>query len=134
MFHNFYKLILNEIYMSEKELSDKVKKLNLEFKIFEVPSWSTFKPEVAIKDGIEYNKKIGSNIIYMNNGEDFVCLDCDSEILAIEVAHPIHDGPFPMSGSGKCEYEQVPYCPTCEEKPNYNGSPISEKRIQNLQC
>jgi len=36
----------------------------------------------------------------------------------------IWDGPFPMSGSGRCHYESVPYCPKCEEKPNIHGSPI----------
>lgn len=120
---NFYR-----IFFHERELSDKAKKLDLEFKAVEdIASWATFQPEIAKKDGIEYHRKIGSNIIYKFNGEDFVCLDCGSEILAAKVAHPIHDGPFPLSGSGKCHYEEAPYCPKCEEKPSFHGSPITTK-------
>lgn len=106
-------------------MPEKTKKLNLEFKAIDVPSWTSFKPEVAEKDGIEYHRRIGSKIIYKKNKEGFECLDCGSEILATKVAHPIHDGPFPLSGSGKCEYEQVPYCPKCEKEPNSHGSFIN---------
>jgi len=52
------------------------------------------------------------------------CKECGTAIVNVRVAHPIWDGPFPMSGSGKCEYEQVPYCPQCEEKPSFHGAPI----------
>jgi len=52
---------------------------------------------------------------------------CGTEIMGAEVAHPIWDGPFPCSGSGQCHYETVPYCPKCEEKPSYSGSPITPK-------
>lgn len=61
---------------------------------------------------------------YINCGDDFVCRDCGSDIMGARVAHPIHDGPFPLSGSGRCEYETVPYCPECDDKPNFHGSPI----------
>ena len=49
---------------------------------------------------------------------------CGQEIIAITRAHPIWDGPFPCSGSGRCHYEQVPYCPECEEEPSSSGTPI----------
>ncbi len=55
------------------------------------------------------------------------CRDCGGIILAARVAHPIWDGPFAFSGSGKCFYKYVPYCPNCEEKPSVNGSPIAPK-------
>jgi len=55
------------------------------------------------------------------------CKECGSVILGAKVAHPIWDGPFPMSGSGKCFYEEVPYCPKCEEKPSFHGEPIVPK-------
>lgn len=54
----------------------------------------------------------------------YVCKKCGERILVAIVAHPIHDGPFPLSGSGKCKYEDVPYCPKCETKPSFHGSPI----------
>lgn len=49
---------------------------------------------------------------------------CGETIMAAQVAHPIWDGPFPMSGSGQCHYETVPYCPKCETKPSFHGAPI----------
>jgi len=52
---------------------------------------------------------------------------CGIEILGKTVAHPIWDGPFPLSGSGQCSSEQVPYCPQCEDEPNSNGTPITPK-------
>jgi len=51
---------------------------------------------------------------------------CGTTILAAQVAHPILDGPFPGSGSGKCDYDEMPYCPKCEEEPNFHGIPINE--------
>ncbi len=101
---------------------------DLEFKIIEnIPSWAAFKPEIAKKDGIEYHRKKGSKVVYKKIDDGLQCMSCDSEIQAAEVAHPVHDGPFPLSGSGRCRYEQVPYCPKCEEIPKYHGSFITLK-------
>jgi hypothetical protein len=50
---------------------------------------------------------------------------CGTELLGAKVYHPIHDGPFPLSGSGRVEIETVPYCPTCQEKPKEQGAPIN---------
>lgn len=50
---------------------------------------------------------------------------CGEEIKGFIVAHPIHDGPFPLSGSGRCSYQTVPYCPKCEQEPSFHGSPIN---------
>jgi hypothetical protein len=57
----------------------------------------------------------------------YKCRDCGQTILAARIAHPIWDGPFPMSGIGRCVYEEVPYCPKCEPKPNSHGSPVAPK-------
>lgn len=51
--------------------------------------------------------------------------NCGTQIMGEEVAHPVWDSPIPCSGSGRCEYETVPYCPKCETKPNFHGSPIT---------
>ena len=67
-----------------------------------------------------------SKYILQENG-DYHCRDCQEVIMGATVAHSIHDGFFPLSGSGKCEYETVPYCPKCESKPNYHGSPIQRE-------
>jgi hypothetical protein len=53
------------------------------------------------------------------------CNTCGALIMGAQVAHPIHDGPFPLSGSGSCEYETIGYCPNCERKPGFHGAPVS---------
>lgn len=55
---------------------------------------------------------------------------CGTEIQGARVAHPIHDGPFPLSGSGRCHYETVPFCPKCEKEPNFHGSPIDHDPVE----
>lgn len=57
----------------------------------------------------------------------YTCKTCGSVIMAAKVAHPVWDGPFPMSGSGKCIYEEVPYCPKCEKRPECSGSLVTPK-------
>ena len=107
------------------EISDIVK--DLKFEPVETESWEVVKLEKAEKEGVEYLRKINGNIVYKKNGETFECLTCGAQIMAAQIAHPIWDGPFPCSGSGRCYYEEVPYCPKCEEKPNFHGFPITPK-------
>ncbi len=78
-----------------------------------------------------YERRNTGKVIYVHRkGEgDYFCGTCDSEILSVTVAHPIHDGPFPLSGSGKCQYEEVPYCSNCEEEPDSHGSIITRKEM-----
>ena len=52
---------------------------------------------------------------------------CGTEILGKSVSHPVWDGPTPLSGSGRCESETVPYCPKCENEPSSQGMPITPK-------
>lgn len=79
--------------------------------------------------GIFYTrKKHNPGQIYVAKvigGDGWKCVKCATVILGAQVAHPIHDGPFPLSGSGECSYENAPYCPTCEEKPSFHGSIIT---------
>jgi hypothetical protein len=62
---------------------------------------------------------------YTNDAGDIACKKCHSDILQTVVIFSIHDGPFPLSGSGKTEQQVFPYCPTCEEKPEIQGMPIT---------
>lgn len=55
---------------------------------------------------------------------------CGTEIKGARVAHPIHDGPFPLSGSGRCHYETVPFCPKCETEPSFHGVPIDYDPVE----
>lgn len=57
----------------------------------------------------------------------YKCRKCGLIIQSVSVAHPIWDGPFAMSGSGRCFNEERPHCPKCEEKPSDRGSPIAPK-------
>jgi hypothetical protein len=49
---------------------------------------------------------------------------CGTVLASQVVSHPIHDGPFPLSGSGQVYRETVPYCPKCHAKPAPHGAPI----------
>ncbi len=90
-------------------------------------SWAVFIPELAKdENGQEYLRKRGSSLVYKANGDGYLCASCNSEIQEANVAHPIWDGPFPMSGSGNVHIEPVPYCPKCEQRPKLNGSPIQK--------
>lgn len=102
-------------------------KKSLEFKVVKVPTWQAYNAELADCDDCKthYEKKVNSKIVYkMNNDESYNCLNCGGDILGERVAHTILDGPFPLSGSGRVRYEIVPYCPKCEQKPNFHGTPI----------
>ncbi|GEM_PF-2433728 len=68
---------------------------------------------------------------------------CGTTLHGAPIAHPIHDGPFPLSGSGEVWMENVPYCPTCDPKPQSSGIPLKRhpadiadeetlRRIRNL--
>jgi hypothetical protein len=76
--------------------------------------------------GAVYFRKRGTDRIYktLDKGTTFTCIYCNSIIQSVQVSHSIHDGPSPLSGHGEVVYEQVPYCPKCEKKPESNGLPI----------
>ncbi len=91
--------------------------------------WAVFIQELAEDDkGQRFMRKRGSSVIYKLNKDNTksVCNTCGSEIQGATVVHPIWDGPSPCSGSGRVHKETVPYCPKCEKKPNYSGSPIMD--------
>src|SRR4030043_2252535 len=77
--------------------------------------------------GTEYHNKQNSKIFYKYRPglEDFICNSCHEEILTTRVAHTVRDGLFEFSGSGKVNYEEVPYCPKCEMKPKFHGKAVN---------
>lgn len=94
-------------------------------------SWLSFVPEFATTpEGIKLMRGRGRAAIYKivkehpDGREEYQCTTCKSDILAAQVAHPIWDSPIPCSGSGRVHNETVPYCPKCEQKPDFNGTPI----------
>ena len=103
---------------------------DLEFVLQEGEVWQSYRPEVATCGicGASYQRKRNSEIAYKaetEEGKKYVCTVCGTTIMAAKISHAIHDGPFPLSGSGKVQYEIEPYCPNCEEEPKPNGMPIS---------
>ena len=64
---------------------------------------------------------------YIQKDDGFVCITCGADIMAAKVAHTVRDGLFAFSGSGEVRYEDVPYCPNCEEKPSFHGKPINPR-------
>ncbi len=102
---------------------------SLEFILVKGDSWQAYKPETATcsKCKTYYERKPGKDFEYKQVGGKeggYVCTSDSQEIMGARVAHPIWDGPFPMSGSGRCEYETVPYCSKHEQKPDFHGTPI----------
>ena len=82
--------------------------------------------ESAKKDGVWYLRKKGAEIYYTSmNDNDWNCVKCSADVQGAQVAHPIHDGPFALSGPGRVHYDIVPYCPMCEDKPSFNGGAIT---------
>ena len=75
-----------------------------------------------------YEKRKDGKVMYVHEKgvNKLYCGTCGSDIISAQVAHPIHDGPFPLSGSGRCNYETVPYCPKCEGEPSFHGSFIKK--------
>jgi len=74
-----------------------------------------------------YHKKSNNETIYKYVSDSWVCTKCGDGIKAKVVAHPIHFGLFELSGTGKCKYENLPYCPNCEKEPSFYGKIITEK-------
>lgn len=73
----------------------------------------------------EINDSTGKVYVKKHNTGNFVCKDCGSTIMAVKRAYPIHEFPEHLAGSGRCDYEEIPYCPKCEEKPSEHGAAIS---------
>ena len=61
---------------------------------------------------------------YEKRDDEYHCKTCGSPIMAAQVAHPIHFREMPGAGAGECQYEDIPYCPNCERKPSFSGTPI----------
>ena len=113
--------------MSEKEISCCEKPL--EFIVQEGWAvWQSHRPEISNCSSCEayFEKKPEKDLAYkrLEGEENYQCTNCESVIVQVTRSHPIWDGPGPCSGGGQCEYESVPYCPTCEEKPSITGWPI----------
>ena len=112
--------------MSKKPIRKEVDINTLEFRTVNVDDWTAFKPEEATsKDGTVYLRDRERQIVYRKIDGGYQCVGCDEIVMGEKIAHPIWDGPFSMSGSGRVYSEIVPYCPKCEEKPSYHGRPIS---------
>ncbi|MAG50671.1 hypothetical protein CL621_03495 [archaeon] len=84
-----------------------------------------------------YSRREKGKVIYVKHkgGDKYICGNCDSDILAIFVHHPINTH-LPQCGGERYrekDTERVSYCPTCEEKPNSRGSKIEEICLNNLQ-
>ena len=74
-----------------------------------------------------YEKRNTGSVLYVRKPNDtYRCGDCGRPVFPAEVIHPVHDGLFPLSGSGRTETENVPYCVECEDKPSVDGSFIDK--------
>lgn len=74
-------------------------------------------------------KKKKPEHMYITEEESFdhlKCVTCRTTIERVEVVHKIHTSLFNLPGTEKNSYENVPYCPACERKPNPEGTPIGK--------
>ena len=107
-----------------------VDKNSLEFKAINLSRWAQ-QIDIAKQDNQEYLRKKGSQTIYLKTNEGYSCLDCNNEILSVDRIHSVHDGIFPLNGSGDVQHEPIPYCPKCEDKPNDVGGFITPEMDPN---
>ena len=56
--------------------------------------------------------------------EHLECLKCGTAAERAEVVHEIRHSRFHLLGTETSSYENVPYCPACEKKPDPDGTPI----------
>ena len=97
-------------------------KSKLEFQAMNLPSWMKISMEFAKDEsGMVYERKKESETVYVNVKNGYSCLDCGVGIEAVTIYHSVHDTDdlIPLSGHGDVKEEEIPYCPNCEEKPEY---------------
>ncbi len=56
--------------------------------------------------------------------EHLECLKCGTPAERAEVEHKINHSRLVLPGTEKSSYENVPYCPACERKPDTKGTAI----------
>ena len=76
-------------------------------------------------------------VLLMDNTQPILprCEKCSGIKLTETVFDSIHDGPFPLSGSGRTRRRDVQYCPKCEPKPQggfLDKDPADEKEEEML--
>lgn len=118
---------------SEKTLLENLARIRW-YGIYE-PYYSDHKLERTFLEnqlGVSYvRKKDNPDQIYVTKEgiiDNLNCLKCGATVLKAQVAHPIRYQLLPLSFAEKCEHETVPYCPTCEEIPNPNGTPVGTSK------
>ena len=57
----------------------------------------------------------------------WLCNKCEAEIQQTTGYASVHDGPFPMSGSGTVIQYAFPYCPACDGKPSTPHDTVDTK-------
>lgn len=98
------------------------------------PPWHNYKIEES-SCGVckkTYQRKDKNGIFYTRREDGlFLCSKCKEEIDALIIKHSVHDGPFPLSGSGKVVDEVVPYCGKCEAVPDKTiGTFINKTNVE----
>ena len=83
-------------------------------------------PQVVLKDH-EWCKEHAK----IEEGGFWRCKKTGAEIMAQEIGRTLHDGPFPLSGSGQVPLVLHLHCPACDpdwKSPSY-GTPIDPEEI-----
>lgn len=92
--------------------------------------WLSFLPEYAMDPEGELFMRRGVGFptyraVSITDGKiKYACNSCGGPVMAATVVHLVRDGPFSFPGSERREFENIPYCPNCEEKPGTPGAPV----------
>lgn len=83
-------------------------------------------PQVVLKDH-EWCEKHA----FLDDEKGWLCKKTKVPIEAQEIGRTLHDGPFPLSGSGKVPLILHLHCPECNPKykPPIYGTPIDPDEI-----
>lgn len=98
------------------------------------PRWADYPIEGAHcrECGLIFERKAGGETIYVELPEfSLKCLKCETPIATIAVTHKIEDGVERYFGEkNRIRVEAVPYCPKCEEKPDFHGNSIPIGKLE----
>lgn len=73
-------------------------------------------------------ERIAKTATYDRVKDSWLCNKCGSEIQQTTGYASVHDGPFPLSGSGEVVHFPYPFCPKCDGDPDTPRAFIKEGR------
>ncbi len=80
----------------------------------------------------EHQERVESHGILLENN-DRICPINNAVIRGVMITRSVHTELFPRSGPGQVREVLHPFCPTCDEEPQFrSGEPIQESDLVNV--